>query len=351
MSKKGTGIVQISKEQLEAESIASEFVKYLNAFHEKGIQVDNKIKAQLFQDYIHMWQIMEEPNFKGNHFFRASSTGADAREHYHRLKRHRSDGKKNVLAQTTRWQNLGTAIGDMIQFDLLMAEKYMPQPSFTFERIIKEVGNGFGRSFPHFEEFSTKSSVFSHNGKDFIIHGSTDGILQVRRPDGRILRVGLEIKSKQGSYSKTSYHSMKHAEYKHKKQTVSYSLMFDVDYWIILYVNASKKAWSPTEEDLAKCPDIRAFGHFVTKEMKEDVLDRFAGICDSVDNNNPPKLELENWTFNGYKQACAESLTNAELVELIDYLESDTVLAYPNWLQASMRNALEEICDRKGIEL
>lgn len=349
MAKKGTGIVQISKEQIEAEEIASKFVKYLNGFHEKSIQVDNKIKAQLYRDYIFAWETEEAPDFKGTHFFRSSSTGADAREHYHRLKRHKGDGRRNVLAQTTRWQNLGTAIGDMIQFDILMAEKYHTG-EFKFERIVKEVGNGFGRSLPHFEEFSTKTVRFNHRGKDFIIHGSTDGILHYTTTDGRTIRVGLEIKSKQGSYSKTSYHSMKHPDYKHKKQTVSYSLMFDVDYWIILYVNASKKAWNPTEEDLAKCPDIRAFGHYVTQEMKDDVLDRFAGICHSVDTNNPPKLELENWTFNAYKQACAESLTNAEIVELIDYLESETVLAYPTWLQNSMRNALEEICDRKGIE-
>ena len=350
MSKKGVGITQISKEQLEAEEIASEFIKHLNNFHEKCIKPDNKIKAQLFRDYIFAWETEEAPNFGSNHFFRASSTGADAREHYHRLKRHKQDFAKRQLAQTTRWQNLGTAIGDMIQFDLLMAEKHS-KGRFQFERIIKEVGNGFGRSLPHFEEFSTKTVRFNHRGKDFLIHGSTDGILHYTTTDGRIIRVGLEIKSKQGSYSKTSYHSMKHPDYKHKKQTVSYSLMFDVDYWIILYVNASKKAWNPTEEDLMKCPDIRAFGHYVTKEMKEDVLDRFASICDSVDNNNPPKLELENWTFNGYKQACAESLTNAEIVELIDYLEDDKVLQYPNWLQASMRNALEDICARKGIEL
>jgi hypothetical protein len=125
--------------------------------------------------------------------------------------------------------------------------------------------------------------------------------------------------------------------------------MFDVDYWIVLYVNASKKAWNPSDEDLAKCPDIRAFGHYVTPEMKEEVLDRFASICESVDNNTPPKLEINNWTFNNYKQACADSLTKEELLELIDDLESEEILRLPAWLQTSMKNAVEEICERKGL--
>jgi hypothetical protein len=342
---KGLGLTAIANEQLEAEQIAKEFIDYLNEFHVKNIQVDNKIKKQLFQDYIDAWENEEAPNFKGTHHFRSSSTGACARQHYMRLKRKKPD-PQTVLAQTTRWQNLGTAIGDMIQFDLLMAEKHHTG-KFKFERIEKDWGTG--KLYPHFEEFSTVTRHFEFLGKQFCIHGSTDGIMEFTRPDGTKLRVGLEIKSKQGSYSKTSLHSMKAPDYKHRKQTVSYSLMFNVDYWIILYVNASKKAWNPTPEDLEKCPDIRAFGHYVTPAMKDEVLGRFASICEAVDNNTPPKLELNNWTFNDYKQACAESLSPQELLELIDYLESEEVIAYPAWLQKSMRSAVEEIAERKGL--
>lgn len=364
---KGFGIESVPKEQQEAQEIAQEFINYLNSFHEKNIQNDKQISRQLFKDYIDIWDNEEKPNFKGVHHFRSSSTGACPREHYMRLKRKKEDPQK-VLAQTTRWQNLGTRIGDMIQFDLLLAERYMPRipntnctefrTKFEFERITKQFQDPFdmmgedtyeSQPFPHFEEFSTTTKHFEHRSKHFCIHGSTDGIMIYTKPDGTTLRVGLEIKSKQGSYSKTSLHSMKWAEYKHRKQTVSYSLMFDVDYWIILYVNASKKSWSPTEEDLVKCPDIRAFGHYVTPAMKNEVLDRFADICAHVDNNIPPELELSNWTFNNYKQECALSLTNEELLDLLDYVESEEVLAFPAWLQVSMKNALEDIAERKGL--
>jgi hypothetical protein len=39
---KGQSLTIVPLEQQEAEQIAKEFIDYLNAFHEKGIQVDNK---------------------------------------------------------------------------------------------------------------------------------------------------------------------------------------------------------------------------------------------------------------------------------------------------------------------
>jgi hypothetical protein len=83
--------------------------------------------------------------------------------------------------------------------------------------------------------------------------------------------------------------------------------------------------------------------------MKNEVLERFASICESVDSNKPPMLELNNYTFNNYKQACSESLTNEEMLELLDYLESEEVLSYPAWLQSSMKKAMEDIANRKGL--
>ena len=294
---KGEGLENKDFRQEEAETIAQEFVGYLNDFHTRGIQNDDKVLVQLYKDYIEMIPNVQKPNFKGTHFFRSSSTGACAREHYCRLKRYTQDPRGNTLPQTTRWQNLGTRIGDMIQFDLLLAEKHMKNPTFKFEKVQKDIpdfqNNMWTKSFPHFEEFSTTAKLITHNGKTFCIHGSTDGIMTYTRPDGTTLRVGLEVKSKQGSYSKTSTHSMRNVDAKHKKQTISYSLMFDVDYWIVLYVNASKKSWTPTQEDLDKCPDIRAFGHFVTPEMKDEVKDKFASICECCGYQLPPSVRVE----------------------------------------------------------
>ncbi len=348
---KGKGLENKDFHQEEAEQIAIAFTDYLNSFHKKGIQTDDKVLVQLYKDYVEMIPNVPKPNFNGVYNFRSSSTGACAREHYSRLKHMKADPKGDILPQTTRWQNLGTRIGDMVQFDLLLAEKHHTG-TFKFERVQKEIpdfqNNLWVRNFPHFEEFSTTTKFFDHNGKHFCIHGSTDGIMVYTKSDGTIVRVGLEIKSKQTSYSKTTYHTMKSADTKHKKQTISYSLMFDVDYWVILYVNASKKAWNPTQEDLDKCPDIRAFGHYVTPKMKEEVLDRFAYICECVDTNTPPPLELNNWCFNNYKQSCAKTLTDAEMLALLDYAESEEVHAMPSWLQASVEAAVVEVAELRG---
>lgn len=348
---KGIGLENIDYHQEEAETIAKEFTKYLNEFHARGIQNDDKVLVQLYKDYIEMIPNVPKPDFKGLPSFRSSSTGACAREHYCRLKKYKQDPRGNILPQTTRWQNLGTRIGDMIQFDLLLAEKHTKNPLFKFERVEKELpdfqNNLWARSFPHFEEFSTTTKFIEHNGKNFCIHGSTDGVMIFTKEDGTTVRVGLEVKSKQGSYSKTSTHSMRNVDIKHKKQTIAYSLMFEVDYWIILYVNASKKSWTPTEEDLQKCPDIRAFGHYVTPKMKEEVKDRFAMICEAVDTNTPPPLELNNYTFNNYKNACARSLSKAELLDLCDYAESEEVQILPQWLKNSVANSLEDVLTRR----
>lgn len=348
---KGIGLENKDFHQEEAEMIALEFTNYLNEFHARGIQNDDSVLVQLYKDYIEMIPNVPKPNFKGNHFFRSSSTGACAREHYCRLKRMKADPRGNILPQTTRWQNLGTRIGDMIQFDLLLAEKHTKNPKFKFEKVEKEIpdfqNNLWKKSFPHFEEFSTVTKFIEHKGKTFCIHGSTDGIMVYTRPDGSTVRVGLEIKSKQTSYSKTTHHTMRSVDTKHKKQTIAYSLMFDVDYWIVLYVNASKKSWSPSDEDLQKCPDIRAFGHYVTPQMKDEVKDRFAMICEAVDTNTPPPLELNNYTFNNYKDACAKSLTKAELLELCDYTESEEVMGLPQWLRSGMESSLADIMARR----
>ena len=331
---KGKGLENNDYRQAEAEQIAEDFISYLNSFHAKGIQNDNNILVQLYKDYAEKIPQVPIPRFNGTYNFRSSSTGACAREHYVRLKKMKADPRQGVLPQTTRWQNLGTRIGDMIQFDILLAEKHHTG-QFKFERV--------ENNYPHFEEFSTTTKYFERDGRKFCIHGSTDGIMIYTKEDGTQLRVGLEVKSKQTSYSKTSLHSMRHADIKHKKQTITYSLMFDVDYWIIVYVNASKKAWKPTEEDMQKCPDIRAFGHFVTDEMKKEVLDRFTYICKCVDDSTPPPLELENWAFNNYKKSCASTITTKEMIELCDYVVSDKVKELPQWKQESIKEALFEV--------
>ena len=60
-------------------------------------------------------------------------------------------------------------------------------------------------------------------GEEFSLLGTTDGIMVDRRTGEKI---GLEIKSKQETPSKTSLSAMKEADPKHVKQCVSYGEMY-----------------------------------------------------------------------------------------------------------------------------
>ncbi|MEV2911141.1 hypothetical protein ABNF65_21670, partial [Paenibacillus larvae] len=234
-----------------------------------------------------------------------------------------------------RWTRIGTAIGDTIQRDLLLAERHVSNPIFRFKN--NEDGT------PIFEEFAKKNHELIVEGKRFAISGTCDGILLYTSKDGEAIRVGLEIKSKQTTYSQTSLYSMREPKEDHVKQTVCYSIMYDVDYYIILYVNASKKGWNMSEEDYAKSPDIRAFGIYITDDMRHEVLSIFASVLKSVEKRTPPALDIEKWTFNNYKRACALSLTDEEVDDI--KRKSDRMLrsSLPDWKKSVYRECVEYI--------
>jgi hypothetical protein len=246
-------------------------------------------------------------------YFSPSAANSDPRGLYEKMR----GAKKERSGQPPhqgRWTRIGTAIGDTIQRDILFAQKHTQSPRFSFER------NVYGE--PAFEDFIKVGAIIEHAGKKFSLFGTSDGIMRYVADDGTLLRVGLEIKSKQGTYSATSgFQARKGPKEDHVKQCVCYSVMYgtddaSIDYYVILYVNASKKAWSLTPEDFAKTPDILAFGLHITDEMRAEVLDHFAGIVDAAERGDAPELDLDRWLFNDYKRAIALSLSADELAAL-----------------------------------
>ncbi|RCX22911.1 hypothetical protein DFP94_101500 [Fontibacillus phaseoli] len=240
-----------------------------------------------------------------------------------------------------RWRRIGTALGDMIQRDVLFMEKHYEKVTgsksrFSFAR--NERGE------PMFEEFAKLNSVIEHNGQKFILFGTGDGIMEYRSPLGEVLRVGLECKSKQTTYSTTSGYSVRNGpKLDHVKQCICYSLMYNVDYYVILYVNASKKGWEMTEADVEKYPDIVAFGLHITNEMRAEVLDHFAGIVDAANLGIPPKIDLGKWTFNDFKQVCALSLSPDELAEIERQVTALQRSSLPEWKKRGPAEALADI--------
>ncbi|WP_199021792.1 hypothetical protein [Paenibacillus roseus] len=202
----------------------------------------------------------------------------------------------------------------MIQRELLFAEKHLPGSRFRFERN--------ERSEPMFEDFAKVNRTIEHNGQTFALFGTCDGIMRYVAESGEIIRIGLEVKSKQTTAATTSEFSQRNGPKEdHVKQTICYSVMYSaadepIDYYVILYVNASKKSWEMTAEEYRKNPDIAVHCIEITDEMRTEVLDRFAGIVKAAAQAETPPLDIMKWTFNGFKVACAAGLSASELADI-----------------------------------
>lgn len=306
---------------------------------------DNRLDAQ-----IHSWYVdalRGRPVFppRGIPYFSPSAANADKRGLYEKLRGAKRDGGGQPPYQG-RWTRIGTAIGDVIQRDILFAEANGADKRFAFER------DAAGR--PMFEDFAKKSAIIEHNGQTFALYGTCDGIMRYVTEDGEVLRVGLEIKSKQTTYAQTSDYSTRNGPKEdHVKQTVCYSLMYGteaapIDYYIILYVNASKKAWEMTDEEYRKNRDIKAFGIVITDEMRNDVLDTFASVVEAASIGKAPKLDLDRWTFNNFKEACAKALTDEELAEIERQVSATQRSGLPEFKKRAAAEAYEQIRKLRG---
>jgi len=325
-----------------ADRIASDFTEFLNAWHASPEVYDDALDAQIHKWYYDIltdkarkvWAPRNMP------YFSPSSTGSDPRELYEKLRKAKKDTELTPPHQG-RWKRIGTTIGDIIQRDILFAEKHFEKaigvkPRFNIERN--------ERNEPVFEDFAKMSHVITHNGKTFALFGTGDGIMHYVADDGEMIRVGLEVKSKQTSSAKTSDFSQRNGpEEDHVKQCVVYSLMYNVDYYVILYVNASKKGWVMSPEDFAKTPDIRVHGIYITDDMRNEVLDLFAGILHAVDTGTPPPLDPDNFTFNKFKQACALSLSDEELADIQRQVSALQRSNLPDYKKRGPAEALAEI--------
>lgn len=296
------------------DQMVSDFLAMLDMWHAAPEVYDDELDAQIHRWYADIltdrkrkiWPPRNMP------YFSPSSANSCRRELYEKMRKSPKD-KRIQPPHQGRWTRFGTAIGDSIQRDLLFIKKHYERAAGSYPRFILDINE---RGEPMFEDFAKKNHTVEHRGKKFVLHGTCDGILLYRTEDGEIIRVGLEIKSKQTTAAKTSHYSMRAPDESHRKQCVTYSIMYDVDHYIILYVNAAKSGWNMNDEQYAKNPDVRAFHIFVTERDKQALLDEFTDVIQAVEDGNPPALNPEKWLFNGYKTAIARSLSEEEFAQL-----------------------------------
>lgn len=205
-----------------------------------------------------------------------------------------------------------------------------------------------------FEDFAKAAVPIDHNGKKFALYGTCDGIMTYISEDGEQLRVGLEVKSKQTSNAMTSEFSQRNGPSDdHVKQTVCYSIMYGsdgapIDYYVILYVNGSKKSWNMSPDEYAKNPDIAVHCFEITDDMRAEVLDNFAGIVDAVERVEAPPLDLANWTFNNFKRACAASLSDEEYAAIERQVDAVQRSGMKDFVKRNYTDAFDDIKRLRG---
>lgn len=285
-------------------------------------------------------------------YFSPSSLGSCPRELYIKAI-HGSKAKDNRRGKPWqgRQRKLGTLGGDMIQREMLAIGRNYERLTGNFPRfriLFNEDGEG-NPTTPMFEDFAATNKLVEMDGEKFYLYGLPDGIMEYITDNGEKIRVGLEVKSKQTTPARTSLHSMRQPDSGHARQIVAYSHMFDCDYYVILYVNYAKKAWDMSDEDYEKTPDIRAFCARVTDDHKRHVFAEPASIVRAVREGKPPKLDLDGWRFNNFKEVCAKDLSEEEVEELRKQAEMAKHSSLPRNKIADYVNAVEEIEElRKG---
>lgn len=300
-------MTQLTRPVTPQHDYAAEFHAMLDKWHAMPEVYDSELDAQYFEMLAR--RAREKGPFPTKPYFSPSAVSADPRMLYVKA----MGAKKDTFGQAPhkgRWTRIGTAWGDVIQRDLLYIEKHWKR-IFGEEPPFVPVRNQRGE--PMWEDFVKKNHRVTHRGHTFHLYGKPDGILR-HTATGSV--VGLELKSKQTTSAKTSLYSMREAEDKHVNQTVGYALMYGVDAWIVSYGNMSKKTWRIPVDEYEKTPDLRVFQYVFTEEDKTRFLDKIADRMDEITAKTPPALDITEWEFNGFKTACALSLTDAELATL-----------------------------------
>lgn len=308
-------------EQMETEStvqrgeqLTTDFLTMINNFHSNKQPYDLDLES-----YIHRIKyeaILNPPSQgkkqRGVNYFHPSSASSCLRELYHMAKGNKRD-EDTIQPHQKRWQKLGGMFGDLIQHDLLAIHKHYERMTGNgpdFKPVYTEMETKVGDiiKVPMWEEFAKTYGVYS----GVPIGGQPDGILQYK--DGA--RIGIEIKSKQTSSARTSQFSMRGPEPDHIKQVVAYSILYEVNEFLLVYGNLSKKSWVMSDEDQAKYPDLRCFYVYVSENDRQELLERFKSVMEMVKRGTPPKLDITKWTFNNFKRSIAQSMTNDEMKEL-----------------------------------
>lgn len=325
-TKKGQAFKELTVAPQETfiKELADKFKSQMDAYFRKNLS-DDPIMLEWHRNFADILERgTEYPPVKK--WIRPSMVGSDEQAIWMHLHGYKPDTYLLEEPQDevhTRWQAIGTVVGDMWQRQVLAAEywtkKGKDQVDFAFERVNiydDKTGTDYG-NMPMFEEFARKYVELD----GVPVWGTCDGILNYigECPDsdgGGQVRIGFEVKSKQTTNASTGTYKMKTYEEKHRQQILTYALMYDLDYYFILYQNCSKKGWTQDEETKAKYPDLRVFGIYISEEDKRNHIRYLQRLWELRNTEEKPPLDPLKWTFNSHKISAIVNMTDKEFVLL-----------------------------------
>lgn len=266
-----------------------------NDFHSRDVRTDKAIEVLLLKQKeqelteVDPYQLIP----KGLTVFSPSSVSKCPRELFYKAVKQTKDSR-TMYPYQRRWTRNGSAVHEYTQRDLLYMEKELADAKFVVDRTAD--------GMPRWESNIKTHKVIEHNGEKFALFGMMDGILQYK-PDGS--KIGFEFKTKSTTIATVGTYKMKDAQDGHKLQTVAYSILFDVDEFILMYESLAKDNWSANEN--AKS-DIRTFYNKVTEEDKQQLLDKLAEVAKYVRLGRIPEGDLSKCIFCPYKTTCSDFL-------------------------------------------
>ncbi|WP_052366487.1 PD-(D/E)XK nuclease family protein [Geomicrobium sp. JCM 19055] len=125
-----------------------------------------------------------------------------------------------------------------------------------------------------------------------------DGLLTYKE-DGST--IGFEFKTKSNTPSQVK--NIKEPQPSHIQQCVAYSLLFDVDEFLLVYEGVAKSKWSSNDEAY---PDTKAFYVRPTEREKTWLLDKFAEVTRNVEDGELSRPDYSKCLFCPYKTICEE---------------------------------------------
>lgn len=321
--------------------IAQEFIDYLDEFHTYKQPYDDMMDAEFYEQYARVLREQSKwgyfnyktaPDGTPRPLFGPSSSGKSERELYEKIRKSKPDDRKWTPNQRD-WTGLGSQVGGYIQREVMLAERHYEKltgkkPRFRFERT--------ERNEPAFEHFVKKMHEVEFDGEKFALFGLPDGILEYTTDDGEILRVGLEVKSFQKGWSE--FKRFNKPKVSHELQTIVYSEMYDLDYYIILYHLTYGVGWD--RDDIKR---NKAFGKYITQADREEILAKFARVTKAAREGIAPAVDLDSFKFNEYKTAIALGLTDEEYELLKAQVRRMLRSSLSKWKKQAYYDAFEYI--------